>query len=130
MVFMANWWRPGTDVAMAYVAYGGRLHQMRLTMGNLANGVWELPMAVPTTCSPYYFLFVDRNGRRWRLPESNRYLFGTAWTPWSWWSPPHPCTENHYWRDNHGTWRANGGPAVPVSHSCRGCAAIPALTRL
>merc|ERR1719506_3602629 len=103
---------------------------MKLTMGSKDNGVFELSMAVPNSCQPYYFIFETSRGERFRLPEDPQYMFGTAWDPWDWWSPPSPCTENHYYNGGR-EWIQNGGPSVPRNSStCQGCIAASNIQRL
>ena len=62
------------------------------------------------------------------MPESDDYMFGTAWSNWSWWKPdgsngkPSKCEENHYYLANN-KWVPNGGPNTGVSSdsNCKGC---------
>lgn len=125
MVFNAQYWKPGTS-ATGYVAYQGRLHQMTRKMGRGDSGFWELAMPVPTSCEPYYFVFKTSSGQQFRFPEDSQYMFGTEWSPWSWWTPPSPCGENHYLLQS-GRWLANsytGGTA------CKGCSKAAAIQNL
>jgi len=140
MNFMMNWWRPGTHVARAYVAYNGRLNVMNRTMGSTDNGVYEWATAVPSQCQPYYFIVRTTGGTRFRLPQGHNFLFGTSWDKWEWWNPPSPCNENHYFVPNNGpwvpptsgTWAANGGPGVAgrTGSACQGCSRAQALVNL
>ena len=64
------------------------------------------------------------------MPESERFMFGTAWSNWSWWQPngnddtPTRCEENHYFLlSDATTWVANGGVGVGITSDsdCTGC---------
>ena len=62
------------------------------------------------------------------MPEADDYMFGTAWSNWSWWKPdgtgtrPNRCEENHYYLTG-SKWVPNGGPNAGVSSdsNCKGC---------
>lgn len=71
------------------------------------------------------------------MPENDRYMFGTAWTNWSFWEPngegdtPNKCVENHYFKlQSSNTWVANGGPdvtSITSDSGCIGCGNIAAI---
>jgi len=68
----------------------------------------------PTQCEPYAFVCRSDAGNFFRLPQDDRYFFGTDWLDWSWtdYAADYAldCREQHYFYDEaQNEWLVHGG---------------------
>jgi len=69
----------------------------------------------PTQCEPYAFVCRSDAGNFFRLPQDDRYFFGTDWLDWDWtdYAADYAldCKEQHYFYDEgQNEWLVHGGP--------------------
>lgn len=135
----------GKEADRVYVLYRGTMTAMELTFGSNSNGVYESHFEDPLHCEPYGFVVITTDDEVYRLPEDERYYFGTQWVELESGVPRKPgvdyadCNENHYFLDHrkNDQWIANGADNITkneityVDHQkCSGCAAVPLLVRV
>eukprot|EP01083_Nonionella_stella_P212751 767962_1 len=132
----------GKQSDKAYVLYQGRMNEMDVVFGDTSSGIYEAHFGYPSQCEPYAFVVVTVDNVMYRLPEENKYFYGTSWVELESGVPRKPgvdyvnCNENHYYKDDreNGQWIANGGDNITkaeiayIDHDqCEGCTAIDAL---
>ena len=85
LTFMMQYFNTnGIQAKNVYLAYQNSLTLMDLAFGNSTNSFYRVNFEVPDHCEPYFFI-VETNkakNRYFRLPESEQYFFGTAWSNW------------------------------------------------
>eukprot|EP00122_Pirum_gemmata_P006439 Pgem_evm1s5887 len=73
--FIASYYSTSTSVVSATVIIDGVSTAMSLITGSTTNGGYAVDAAVSgTSCSRYYFQFVDSNGDNHRLPETGNFI--------------------------------------------------------
>ena len=88
-------------------------------MSRTDASIWLMFTALPDSCEPYYFWFETKNGTNYRLPQNDKFYFGTMWPRWHKKAPyknvyptDRDCEEMHYY-DNGKEIVAMGDEQVP-----------------
>ena len=146
MTFLMGWYGDADGINKTahkvYVLYDGDLNEMNRIFGDAKSGIYELHFNYPLECEPYAFIAITTDNMIYRLPEEDKYFYGTAWVELENGAPNKAgidyadCNENHYYMDHreNNEWIANGGENITKSQitfidhdNCKGCDKINIL---
>ena len=149
LTFIMGWYGDADTINKkadkAYLLYDGNMIEMDLVFGDEESGIFETHFDYPDSCQPYAFLVVTKDDIIYRLPEEDKYFYGTAWVELESGVPNKPgidyvdCNENHYYMDDreNNEWIANGGQNITkaeikyIDHDkCQGCDKVNALVTI
>ncbi len=80
MTLAMQYYDPQNPIVDAWVAHRGEWHKLPRYGGNAGSGFYQDFFDYPQPCEPYYFAATTQDGRVFRLPEEEHYVFGSAWS--------------------------------------------------
>lgn len=146
LTFLMGWYGDADTINKkadkVYLLYDGTMTEMKRIFGDNKSGIYETHFNYPSECEPYAFIVITKDDIIYRLPEEDKYFYGTAWVELEKGTPNKPgidypeCNENHYYKDDreNGEWIANGGANITKSQikyvdhkKCQGCDKVQSL---
>jgi len=113
-----------------YLLYDGQMILMENVIGDGGSGFFRSIQSKTSECEPYAFIARDESGTWWRLPEDERYYFGTVDHPNALREETANCMENHYFYTGQ-EWVANGAEGLTnaknTGNGCIGCDKVMVL---
>lgn len=149
LTFLMGWYGDADTINKkadnVYILYDGTMTEMDKLFGDSSSGIYEAHFNYPDSCEPYAFLVVTEDDVIYRLPEEEKYFYGTSWVELEKGVPNKPgidypaCNENHYYLDDreNNIWIANGGENITKSdikyidhQKCQGCNKVNSLVQV